>query len=267
VAGALLETAQAGVFVPTGSLHEPRDDHTATLLANGKVLVAGGSGTNGLTLASAELYDAVTGEWIPTGALNTPRFYHKATLLTNGKVLVVGGGNGSVRSLAGAELYDPATGTWTVTGPLNTGREGHTATLLLNGKVLVAGGERYDLTRYFSVGSTELYDPATGIWTLSGSLNEPHEWHTATLLPNGKVLVAGGFNDDSPWPQLDSAELYDPASGTWTLTGPLTDRRSSHTATLLPNGKVLVAGGGTWGFFANVLPLESAELYDPGNGT
>jgi hypothetical protein len=261
----LLQSVQAGVFVPTGSLHEPREDHTATLLANGKVLVAGGYGTNNLTLASAELYDPVTGEWTLTGALNTPRFYHEATLLTNGKVLVVGGGNGNVRALAGAELYDTATGTWTVTGSLNTGREGHTATLLLNGKVLVVGGERYDGTHFFSVGSTELYDPATGIWTLGGSLNEAHEWHTATLLPNGKVLVAGGFNDDA-W-QLYSAELYDPATGTWTLTGPLSDRRMSHTATLLLNGKVLVAGGGEWSFLGYLLPLESAELYDPGNGT
>jgi hypothetical protein len=268
LAGVVLQSVQGGVFVPTGSLQEPRADHTATLLANGKVLVAGGYGTNILTLASAELYNPVTGDWTLTGALNTPRSTHQATLLTNGKVLVVGGGNGTVRSLGGAELYDPATGTWTVTGSLTTGRVGHTATLLLNGKVLVVGGERYDGTHSFSLGSAELYDPATGIWTASGSLNEAHEYHTATLLPNGKVLVAGGFNDVSPWTtQLDSAELYDPVAGTWTLTGPLSDGRSSHTATLLLNGKVLVAGGGVWGFNSNVFPLDSAELYDPANGT
>jgi hypothetical protein len=136
--------------------------------------------------------------------------------------------------------------------------------LLPSGKVLVAGGESYNGNNYVTVGLAELYDPATGKWTVGGTLNEAREWHTATLLPNGEVLVAGGFNYDSI--QLYSAELYSPATGRWTLTGQLSDRRSSHTATLLPNGKVLVAGGGEWGFFGNVIPLASAELYDPANG-
>src|SRR6266550_3634306 len=125
-------------FDNTGSLNTARDNHTATLLPNGKVLVAGGAGNISNFLNSAELYDPASGSWTATGSLNTARYSHTATLLPNGKVLVAGGFNGSF--LTSAELYDPASGSWTATGSLNTGRDFHTATLLPNGKVLVAGG-------------------------------------------------------------------------------------------------------------------------------
>jgi N-acetylneuraminic acid mutarotase len=160
--------------------------------------------------------------------------------LPNGKVLVVGGGVvGGDKESNSAELYDPATGTWSFTGTLNIACEGHTATLLPNGKVLVVGGYGNN----GALNSAELYDPATGIWTLTDNLRVARSEHTATLLQSGKVLVLGGWRE---WDVWVDAELYDPATGTWSVTGsPIfgTGYGTGYTATLLPNGKVLVAGG------------------------
>ena len=251
----------SGTWTATGSLNTARAVHTAILLTGGKVLVTGGADSFGNALASAELYDPASGSWTATGNLNTARLYHTATLLPNGKVLAVGGLDSSNSVSASAELYDPATGTWTATGSLNTARYVHTATLLPNGKVLVAGGaDSFDNT--FT--SAELYDPASGTWTATGSLNAARSLHTAALLPNGKVLVAGGYTGGMLGAASASAELYDPASGTWTGTGSLNTARYDHTATLLPNGKVLVAGGFN---VVGVVTFASAELYDPASGT
>ena len=242
-------------FEQTGSMSQPRTNHTATLLPNGKVLVASGG---------AELYDPANGTWATTGGLADPRRYHTATLLPNGKVLVAGGLS-VFNGLASAELYDPASGTWTPTGSLNTRRRSHTATLLPNGKVLVAGGlvpEPGTILGGFATHTAELYDPASGTWTTTGNLAQQRYQHTATLLPNGEVLVVGGNGHHSGGVQA-SAELYDPASGTWTSTGNLASARENHTATLLPNGKVLVASGA--GITGN--RLASAELYDRASGT
>jgi hypothetical protein len=185
--------------------------------------------------------------------LNNARAVHTATLLPSGKVLAAGGHN-SCDFLASAELYDSASGTWTATGSLKIERQYHTATLLPNGKVLVAGSNGANDA------SAELYGPASRSWSATGSLNNGRYSHTATLLRNGKVLVAGGLTNDNSPPYLASAELYDPASGTWTATGSLSTTRYNHTATLLPNGKVLVAGGiGS--------DPAGAELYDPASGT
>jgi WD40 repeat protein len=232
-------------FSGTGSLATARYSHTATLLPNGKVLVAGGTGANTL-LASAELYDPVTGSWTATGSATA--FFTTATLLQNGKVLVVGGGSGS------AQLYDPTTGSWSATGSLTPPRLKHTVTLLPSGKVLVAGG--FD-TSGTDIAVAQLYNPATGTWSITGSLATARNSHTATLLPSGKVLVAGGGIDAPGGGVLDSAELYDPATGRWSITGSLTTPRGGHTATLLPSGEVLIAGGDDINF------LASAELYDP----
>jgi hypothetical protein len=243
----------ASGWTGTGSMTNARYFHTATLLPNGRVLVAGGVGTNG-PLSSAELYDPASG-WAGTGSMTNARTYHTATLLPNGLVLVAGGfGNGSV--LSSAELYNPASGTWTNTGSLNYARTEHTATLLPNGLVLVAGGNN---ASGVVLSSAELYDPTSGMWMNTGSLNIARWFHTATLLPDGQVLVAGGENASG---FLSSAELYDPASGQWTVTtNSMHTARYIHTATLLPNGKVLVAGGDN----ANGI-LSSAELFDPATG-
>jgi N-acetylneuraminic acid mutarotase len=191
---------------------------------------------------------------------------HTATLLSSGKVLAAGGEffNGSANQyLASAELYDPATGTWSTAGSMAATRGfGHTATLLQNGKVLVAGGGLNNGSGTQYLASAELYDPATGSWSTTGSMAAARSNHTATLLPNGKVLVAAGVNSANPVIILSSAELYDPATGTWSTTGSMATARKLHTATLLSNGKDLVAGGTTSGS-----DLTSAELYDPATGT
>jgi hypothetical protein len=196
-----------------------------------------------------------SGTWTPTGSLATARAGYTATLLPNGKVLVAGGFDSSSTPLTSAELYDPVSGTWSATGSLNTARNYHTATLLPNGKVLVAGGRIDSQGDVVPSASAELYDPASGTWTTTGSLGTARYLHTATLLPDGKVLVAGGIDNSTV--RLASAELYDPASGTWTATGSLNTARYDHTATLLPNGNVLVAGGSDSSNFS----LASAELY------
>jgi N-acetylneuraminic acid mutarotase len=193
------------------------------------------------------LADAVnppTGTWITTRSFtNYARTYHTATLLPNGKVLVAGGLTLSVSLLYlnTAELYDPATDSWTPTGSLHEVRGGHTATLLTNGKILVAGGFSQSDHATGPMNRAELYDPATGTWTLTGAMSADRWLHTATLLPNGKVLVVGGLNQSLG--TNNSAELYDPVTGAWTATGSLATARRGHTATLLPNGKVLVTGG------------------------
>ena len=243
-----------------GSLSQAAFRHTATLLPNGKVLVVGGLNVSGV-LSRAELYDPTNGAWAPTGQLGRARESHTTTLLPNGKVLVAGGVDvsGVLRS---AELYDPSTGTWRATGDLNVARSEHTATLLPNGRVLVTAGLPNALFNG-RTNASELYDPATGVWTSTGFLKTPRSRATATLLPNGKVLVAGGsgFTSETVNPPcchvlLASVEIYDPATGAWASTGNLNSTRSGGTATLLPNGKVLVAGFGS-----------STELYDPSTGT
>ncbi len=236
-------------FAPSGSMSVARSTHTATLLLNGKVLVAGGYDRTLSSLATAELYDSTSGTWNNTGSMATARSFHSVTLLPNGEVLVVGGGGHP-------ELYDPVTGTWATTGSLATARASYTATLLPNGKVLVAGG--WDAGS--PLASAELYDPASGTWSSTGSMASARASYTATLLPNGKVLVSGGY--DRPLSSLATAELYDSTSGTWNSTGSMASARRFHTATLLPNGKVLVAGGES-----NDVTLASADLYDPASGT
>jgi len=244
---------ESGTCTAIGSLATTaRSYHTATLLANGNVLVAGGTdGTNSLT--SAELYNGVNSTWTTTGSLVVARKAHTATSLPDGSVLVVGGTDGT-NPLASAELYDPASGIWSATGSLQTARYYHTATLLPNGRVLVVGGT--DGTN--PLASAELYDPATGAWSTTGNLGTRRYSNSATLLSNGTVLVAGGTDGTN---SLASAELYDPATATWSATVNLGTARNLHTATLLSNGTVLVAGGTD-----GTSILATAELYNPATG-
>ncbi|MEO8380264.1 MAG: kelch repeat-containing protein [Acidobacteriota bacterium] len=231
-------------FSTTGSMLNGRQVHTATLLPNGKVLIAAGYPA----FNDPRLYDPARGTFSTTGSMVTSRMEQSATMLPNGKVLIAGG----YYAGTAAELYDPASGTFTSTGSLNASRYDPTATLLPNGKVLIAGGATDGTAT--SINSAELYDPASGTFTLTGSMTTARTIHTATLLPNGKVLIAGGYGVSG----LASAELYDPANGTFSLTGTMAVTRGAHTATLLANGQVLVAGGSTG---------TTAELYNPASGT
>jgi len=237
-----------------GKTIDPRDNHTATLLPGGKVLIAGGglgiTGSNHYH-RSAELFDPATGiSTRTTGFMAYSSALHTATLLNSGKVLVAGGWD-STRSRSDAQLYNPATGTFAPTGSMSDVRSAHTATILNNGTVLIAGG----YNGASPLASAELYNPATGAFTPTGSMHVARSAHTATLLNTGKVLIAGGTPDNT------RCELYDPATGTFTLTGSLNLARSNHTATLLSGGGnagVLIAGGAT---------AANAELYDPVTGT
>jgi hypothetical protein len=242
-----------GTFSATGSLVTARTSHTATLLPNGKVLIAGGWAGLNDTTASAELYDPATGTFSVTGSMVTGRGNHTATLLPNGKVLIAGGQSVTgpptaqiIVYLASAELYDPATGAFSATGNMTDARLYHTAMILNTGKVLVAGGQ--GIASFLT--SAELYDPTSGTFSPTGSLLAGRNRHSATLLNNGQVLITGGG--------LSSIELYDPAAGTFSSGGGMMTARFGHTATLLTNGNVLAAGGGE-----TLDTLGSAELYVP----
>jgi Kelch motif len=246
-----------GKFTLTGSMHSERCSYltpgfTATLLPNGEVLIAGGADTNGL-IPAAELYDPSSGNFSLTGSLNTPRLGQTATLLPNGEVLIAGGVDSAGNYLSSAELYNPATGTFTLTGSMKTARELFTATLLNNGEVLAAGGQNSNLVAPF-LSSAELYNPSTGKWTSTGSLNAGRYNHTATLLNSGHVLIAGGGA------HLASTELYDPATGKFSLAANLNTGRTDHSAVLLGNGDAMVAGGYD-GSGGNIGYLSSAELF------
>jgi hypothetical protein len=202
-----------------------------------------------------------------TGSLNIARDSHTATLLQDGKVLIVGGNVWGGGFAGTAELYDPNSGTFSKTGNLLTPCAYHTATLLNNGKVLIVGGDASDgFGGIIQLASAELYDPNSGTFSFTGSLNVGRTYHSATLLNNGMVLVTGGRNVANG--ELTDSELYDPSAGTFSTTGALNTARDSHTATLLNDGTVLIAGGEVYQSNTGLyVPTANAEIYNPSTGT
>jgi hypothetical protein len=236
-----------------------RDGQTATLLQDGRVLIAGGAYGSGTVLTSAELYDPTTGTFSPTGSMVKIRHNAETVRLLDGRVLIVGGDDGCCVP-ATAEIYDPTTGSFSATGSLanvadDIAGDG-AATLLQDGRVLIAGGT-VSANGGGILASAELYDPKTGQFTATGSMAVERWHHSATLLQDGRVLVAGGQNSSDNV----RAELYDPKTATFSSAGVMTDWRNYQSATLLQDGRVFVAGGNNPG------SLSSAEIYAPNTET
>lgn len=256
--GVSLSTARIGTVTPAPSMLEPRSGHTATLLPNGKVLIAGGMRRNQDFYKSAELYDPGTNRFQPTGEMSIGRVGQAAVLLRSGKVLIAGGwiGHGCTDS---AELYDPSTGKFSALAARMTSRRGDPrATVLANGDVLITGGADHDSPG--GIASAEIFRAADMSFRAVQPMHFARVAHTATLLRDGHVLIVGGRGE-----KVNAmAEIFDPRAESFTVTGSLATARYKHTAGLLPDGRVLIAGGSDdrdWN--GN---LSSAEIYDAMTG-
>lgn len=249
----------SGTFTAAGVATVARRDATASLLPSGKVVVIGGIGATGVE-SSAEIYDPSTRKFAAAGALAAGRSMHASTVLSNGSILVLGGQDATPTYLSTTEIYDPASGTSKAGPAMSNVRGRPVAVRLLSGKVLVVA----------DVGPTEIYDPTTNAFTAGPTINSAaRSGQAATLLPSGKVLVTGGCQYKFGSTLCSNgAFLFDPATGDAPATGTFTDARAFHSSTLLPNGRVLIAGGATSTFPEGSPPsVLSAEIYDPLAGT
>ena len=263
-----------GTWTTIAQPHLARRSPAVAGLPDGRVLIAGGQPMDanlGSTTGSAELYSPRADRWTEIDSMATTRaFGMTATTLRDGRILVVAGTE--YAALPSAELFDPASGIWTTTGSMHEARSGHTATLLADGRVLVTGGS---IVHTSALRTAEIFDPATGAWSTVAPMSAERTGHTSTLLDDGSVLVTGGHlaTDDASLTQeftayplgdgpLASAQRFDPATGRWTPAGTMAVGRYGHTATLLSDGMVLVAGGVTADG-----STPAAEVYDPVAGT
>ena len=236
----------------------PRAAHSATLLADGRVLIAGGFRGNEEAIGAAELFDPALGAFRPLGPMLDPRVGHTATRLQDGRVLIVGGWSNHQR-VDTVEIFDPATETFKRLGRLNAPRADHTATLLVDGRVLIAGGFE---ARNAPRGIAEVFDPRANVFIAAGTLRVPRSGHTATLLGDGRVLIAGGTLAEDK--VTASMEIFDPVSNVFTAAQDLAIRRRKHAAVMLENGRVLILGGTDERDWAN--PYDATEIFDPRTG-
>ncbi len=263
----------SGTWKATGTLKQGRRGHTAVLLNDGRVFVAGGRDADGEPMSSTELYDPATGQWTTSAPMSIGRIGHSMSLLKDGRVLVAGGtsrgpsgasGGQTIRPDASAEIFDPKTSTWKATAAMRTARFEQTATALPDGKVLIAGGQGPgEGGKLSALNSAELYDPAADGFVSTTNLGEARTNHAAVLLNDGSsVLVVGGAGGPNADVSLATSELFDSRSGSWSPVGPISGTRTGETATLLADGRVLIAGGeqATKGQRRS---LATAEVYDP----
>ena len=254
--GELPVLATAFIFDPssatwnsTPDLAVPRVQHVAVRLQSGRVLVTGGADG----ALSTELYDPGSNAWTTVGSLNLVRIESEAVLALDGRVLVTGGIQSAIPSPSSAiERFDPATGTWSIIGNLQVGRWRHTATLLPNGQVLVAGGASDSES---ALASAELCDPVSGACAPTGSLVGPRSGHRAVRLNDGRVLIMGGDPPGGVGGPLNTAEIYDPVSGSFSAAASMSAVRDYLPAVAMPDGNVLVVGGYGSDFVAG------AEIY------
>ena len=232
-----------GVWTPTGTpMLFAHEWPVAAALCDGRVFVGGRPDSAN---HDAEIYDPTANAWITAGKMKLSHLYGTATLLHDCRLLLVGGYSANTQ----AEIYNPATGTFKTVGVMNSERFFHTTTVLADGRALAAGGGVDIGGQWFTYGTADIFDPATGLWTKAAKMHHPRRAHTATLLPDGTVLVAGGTTggkDDGTeaGTQLASAEIYDPVANTWTeLPSKLITARTFHSAALVPGGAVLLFGG------------------------
>lgn len=256
--------AAPGEITPIGNTVVARFAHTATLMPNGKVLIAGGMERNGVWLDSAEIYDPATGRFMDAGRMHAQRAGAAAILLEDGTVLIAGGNDASGKSLASAEIYDPADKIFSATASMGTPRGHATAVLLKTWKVLIVGGNESGDDDQLT--TAEIYDPVTGRFTPTGSMHAPRSYFTATVLKDGRVLVAGGLSGGHyPYHKVEAAaEIYDPVTGRFSETAPMSVPRYKHGAALLPDGKVLIAGGSNEN--GRQITYSTTEIFDPQTG-
>jgi hypothetical protein len=229
---------------------------------DGNILIIGGC-----NCATAELFEPATDKFVATASMTVvPTDGMTATRLQDGRVLIAGGEDSAQTPLASAQLYDPTSGTFNLTGSMTTARSGQTATLLPNGKVLIAGGDAdAGATSGKALSSAELYDPDTGMFSLTGSMITDRDSASAILLADGRVLTTGGASSCALGKPLAASDIYDPNTGMFVAGGSLLIARGGYpSVVLLDDGRVLVLGGSS--SCSQEEPLASAELYDVETG-